>query len=76
VPLDGSTAALARLDACFDKNRRAAVDTNPFVSPSHRPWFECRSSRVWHAARARQFLRPSKKDVNWRRPGWNKSAEI
>ena len=37
VPLDGSTAALARLDACFDKNSRAGVDTNPFVSPSHRP---------------------------------------
>jgi hypothetical protein len=37
VPLDGSTAALARLDACFDKNSRAGVDANPFVSPSHRP---------------------------------------
>ena len=37
VPLDGSTAALARLDACFDKNSRAGVDTNPFVSPSHSP---------------------------------------
>jgi hypothetical protein len=37
VPLDGSTAALARLDACFDKNSRAGVDTNPFVSRSHRP---------------------------------------
>ena len=34
VPLDGSTAALARLDACFDKNSRAGVETNPFVSPS------------------------------------------
>jgi hypothetical protein len=37
VPLDGSTAALGRLDACFDKNSRAGVDTNPFVSPSHKP---------------------------------------
>src|SRR3984893_6235238 len=37
VPLDGSTAALGRLEACFDKNSRAGVDTNPFVSPSHRP---------------------------------------
>ena len=37
VPLDGSTAALARLDSCFDKNSRAGVETNPFVSPSHSP---------------------------------------
>jgi hypothetical protein len=37
VPLDGSTAALARLDACFDKNSRGGVDTNPFVAPSHKP---------------------------------------
>jgi hypothetical protein len=37
VPLDGSTAALGRLETCFDKNSRAGVDTNPFVSPSHRP---------------------------------------
>ena len=37
VPLDGSTAALARLDACFDKNSRAGVETNPFVSPSRKP---------------------------------------
>ena len=36
VPLDGSTAALARLDACFDKNSRAGIGDNPFVSPSHR----------------------------------------
>jgi hypothetical protein len=27
VPLSGSTAALARLDACFDKNSRAGVET-------------------------------------------------
>ena len=37
VPLDGSTAALARLDACLDKNSRAGVETNPFVSPSRKP---------------------------------------
>ena len=34
VPLDGSTAALGRLEACFDKNSRSGVDTNPFVAPS------------------------------------------
>ena len=37
VPLDGSTAALGRLETCFDKNSRSGVDSNPFVSPSHRP---------------------------------------
>jgi hypothetical protein len=37
VPLDGSTAALARLEACFDKNSRAGVETNPFVAPSRKP---------------------------------------
>ena len=37
VPLDGSTAALGRLEACFDKNSRAGVETNPFVSPSRKP---------------------------------------
>ena len=37
VPLDGSTAALGRLETCFDKNSRAGVDTNPFVSPSCKP---------------------------------------
>ena len=37
VPLDGSTAALARLEACFDKNSRGGVDTNPFVAPSRKP---------------------------------------
>ena len=37
VPLDGSTAALGRLEACFDKNNRAGVETNPFVSPSRKP---------------------------------------
>jgi hypothetical protein len=37
VPLDGSTAALARLDSCFDKNSRGGAETNPFVSPSRKP---------------------------------------
>jgi hypothetical protein len=37
VPLDGSTAALGRLETCFDKNSRSGVYSNPFVSPSHRP---------------------------------------
>jgi Extensin-like protein C-terminus len=37
VPLDGSTAALARLDACLNRNDQAVVNTNPFVAPSIRP---------------------------------------
>jgi hypothetical protein len=37
VPLDGSTAALMRLEACFDKNSRAGVETNPFVVPNRKP---------------------------------------
>jgi hypothetical protein len=37
VPLDGSTAALGRLETCFDKNSRSGVDANPFVSPSRKP---------------------------------------
>jgi hypothetical protein len=37
VPLDGSTAALGRLETCFDKNGPSSVDTNPFVSPSRKP---------------------------------------
>ena len=37
VPLDGTTAALGRLEACFDKNSRSGVETNPFVSPSRKP---------------------------------------
>jgi hypothetical protein len=36
VPLDGSNAALARLEECVDKNARA-VETNPFVAPARRP---------------------------------------
>jgi hypothetical protein len=37
VPLDGSTAALARLESCFVKNSRQSSDTNPFVAPNHKP---------------------------------------
>jgi Extensin-like protein C-terminus len=37
VPLDGSTAALGRLETCFDKNSRAGVETNPFVAPRRKP---------------------------------------
>jgi hypothetical protein len=45
VPLDGSIAALARLDACLDRNSRAGVDTNPFVSPTNRPKRDMRRAR-------------------------------
>ena len=37
VPLDGSTAALGRLEACFEKNSRAGVESNPFVAPNRKP---------------------------------------
>ena len=37
VPLDGSTAALGRLEACFEKNSEAGVESNPFVAPSWKP---------------------------------------
>jgi hypothetical protein len=37
VPLDGSTAALERLDACFEKNSSEGSETNPFVAPSRKP---------------------------------------
>ncbi len=37
VPLDGSTAALERLEVCFNKNSRSSVETNPFVAPSRKP---------------------------------------
>ena len=33
MPLDGSTAALGRLEACFEKNSRAGAESNPFVAP-------------------------------------------
>jgi hypothetical protein len=37
VPLDGSTAALTRLETCFEKNSRQSSDTNPFVAPNRKP---------------------------------------
>jgi hypothetical protein len=37
VPLDGSAAALARLETCFDKNSQTGVEANPFVAPSRKP---------------------------------------
>jgi hypothetical protein len=36
-PLDGSAAALERLESCFNKNSRTSVESNPFVAPSRRP---------------------------------------
>jgi hypothetical protein len=37
VPLDGSSAALSRLETCFLKNSRQSSDTNPFVAPNRKP---------------------------------------
>jgi hypothetical protein len=37
VPLDGSAAALSRLETCFVKNSRQSSDTNPFVAPNRKP---------------------------------------
>jgi len=37
VPLNGSTAALERMEACFEKNSRAGVQSNPFVASSRKP---------------------------------------
>jgi len=37
VPLDGSMAALGRLETCFEKNSHTGVDSNPFVAPSRKP---------------------------------------
>ena len=37
VPLDGSTAALSRMESCFVKNSRQSSDTNPFVAPNRKP---------------------------------------
>ncbi|HZD40245.1 MAG TPA: extensin family protein [Terriglobales bacterium] len=34
VPLDRSSAALERLDECFEKNGREKSKTNPFIAPS------------------------------------------
>ena len=45
VPLEGSTAALKRLDACLERNNRAGIDSNPFVSPTSRPKRDMRRAR-------------------------------
>ena len=37
VPLDGSSAALDRLEVCFEKNSREGAEANPFVAPSRKP---------------------------------------
>jgi len=37
VPLDGSAAALGRMETCFERNSRSGIETNPFVAPSRRP---------------------------------------
>lgn len=37
IPLDRSTAALERLDTCFEKNSRSGVETNPFVASNRKP---------------------------------------
>jgi hypothetical protein len=37
VPLDKSTAALDRLELCFEKNGRVSAETNPFVAPNRKP---------------------------------------
>ena len=37
VPLDGSTAALGRLETCFEKNVRTGVESNPFVALNRKP---------------------------------------
>lgn len=37
VPLDGSTAALERLEGCFEKNSHVGVESNPFVASIRKP---------------------------------------
>jgi hypothetical protein len=37
IPLDGSSAAFERLEACFDKNSREGAESNPFVAPDRKP---------------------------------------
>jgi len=37
IPLDGSSAAFERLEACFEKNSRESAETNPFVAPDRKP---------------------------------------
>ena len=45
VPLEGSAAALKRLDVCLERNNRAGIDSNPFVSPTSRPKRDMRRAR-------------------------------
>jgi hypothetical protein len=50
VPLDGSAAALARLDACGEgTNGQTGSDHNPFVAPPNRRAHQVRRSRNWRA---------------------------
>ena len=37
VPLDGSMAAMDRLETCFAKNSKNNTDANPFVAPNRKP---------------------------------------
>ena len=37
VPLDGSMAAMDRLETCFAKNSKNSTDANPFVAPNRKP---------------------------------------
>lgn len=37
VALDGSAAALDRLNSCYDKNSKNSAETNPFVAPKQKP---------------------------------------
>ena len=47
IRLDGSTAALARLNACLDRNNRVGAETNPFVSHSNRRGHYMPRARWW-----------------------------
>jgi len=49
VPLEGSAAALKRLDACLERNNRAGIDSNPFS-------VAYKSPKARHATRARPAL--------------------
>ena len=37
VALDGSAAALDRLNSCYDKNSKNTTEANPFVAPKQKP---------------------------------------
>ena len=37
VPVNGSTAALERMEACIEKNSGAGIESNPFVASSRKP---------------------------------------